>query len=189
VYNSDKIQQILSSPEGKKFLDYISPIYDEAYIALWIFQAVGLQFDDLETWTEDFIKQVVPQTATWSLPYWEAEYKIPANPSLSITQRRNTLIAKLRTRMPVNPYRIALIAKTICGCSCRVVENTAKNTFQLYISAPGSTGIDEAAIKTAVRQLKPRLICEIKYEQFVSSNLYAAFAYSEGVIFTGKQVN
>ena len=190
MHNSDLIQQILTSPEGKKALEFISPIYDNSYHALWYLQSIGLQLDDMQSWVEDLWLQVSPQTATWGLMYWEAEYGIPTNPELPILERRNTLLATVRQRAPMNPWRIASIASAACGLSCRVDENTDINTFDIYISALGSIGIDEDAIKRAIRRAKPaHLVARIKYEQGVQSSFYPAFVSQKAVIVTGRQVN
>ena len=109
------ITEILTSPQGKKALESISPIYDEAYVALWILQAIGLRLDDIVDRSDGLWKEIIPQTATWSLPYWESEYGIPTNPDLSITQRRNTLLATIRTRAPMNPWKVAQIAQNASG--------------------------------------------------------------------------
>jgi uncharacterized protein YmfQ (DUF2313 family) len=188
--NSEKIQEILTSTEGQKIIDYISPIYDDAYVALWLLQVAGLQLDEMAGWMDDLWSEIIPQTTKLLISYWEAEYGIQTDKSLSILQRRNTLLAKIRTRAPINPYRMRKIVAAICGLPTRIEENVAKNTFHVYISALGKTGIDETAIQYAVNKIKPaHLIYEIKYEQGVESSFYAAFVTNEGVIFTGKQVN
>lgn len=188
--DSEQIREILTSPQGRKILDYISPIYDEAYTALWILQAIGISLDDIVNWSEGLWKEIIPQTATWSMPYWESEYGVPTNPNLSITQRRNTLLTAIRTRAPMNPWKIAQIAQSVSGVPCRVKENTAKNTFQIYVSAISSESIDENAVRKAVTRAKPsHLIFEIKYEQGALSTLYAYMAAQTARKITIRQVN
>lgn len=188
--HSDMITEILTSPQGKKALESISPIYDEAYVALWILQAIGLRLDDIVNWSDGLWKEIIPQTATWSLPYWESEYGIPTNPNLSITQRRSTLLATIRTRAPMNPWKVAQIAQNASGVPCRVVENTAKNTFRIYVSAISSEDIDENAVRKAVTKAKPsHLIFEIRYEQGALSTLYACMAAHTARRVTIRQVN
>lgn len=188
--DSEKIREILTSEQGRKILDYISPIYDEAYVALWLLQAIGLRLDDIVNWSDDLWKEIIPQTAVWSLPYWESEYGIPTNPNLSITQRRNTLLAAIRTRAPMNPWKIAQIASNASGVPCRVEENTAKNTFRIYLSAISSPDINENLVRTAVTRAKPsHLIFEIKYEQGASSTLYACMVSHTARKVTLRQVN
>jgi len=194
VRNSKSIQQILTSPEGQKLLSYISPIYDDAYRGLWVLQSQGQQLDDLLNWANMVKEQIMPQTAqtssTEGLDYWENEYGIYTDKTKTIKQRRDVLLAKIRTRGAMNPYKLAQIASAACGVSCRIVENTAKNTFDIYVTALNETGINTVALNTAVNKAKlSHLIFRIKYEQGVETSLYPAIFMYQSQKFTIGQVN
>lgn len=189
-HSSDQINAILTSPEGKKIIDYVSPIYDEAYVALWLFQTMGIELDEMQGWVKSLWQEIVPQTTLLLLYCWEKEYGIPTDTTLPLLQRRNTLLARIRNRAPINPHRLRTIVTAVCGLPSRIAENVAKNTFHIYISALGSEGVDEAAVKHAVDKIKPaHLFYQIKYEQGVQSNLFAVFTTHKAVTFVGKQVN
>ena len=34
---------IITSPTAEKMLKRVSPIYDDSYVGLWIFQAIGIE--------------------------------------------------------------------------------------------------------------------------------------------------
>lgn len=108
-YTSKYIEEILTSPSAQRGLDYITPIYHDAYVALWLMQAIGLETDDFLQWVEEFQNQIIPQTATWSLPYWEEEYGIPANQDLPIEERQQAVLLAVRTRAPMNPKKLTHI--------------------------------------------------------------------------------
>lgn len=185
------MDNILTSPEGKKIKEYISPIYDEAYIAQWILQTIGVELDDLRKWVEEYWNQIVPQTATWGLPYWESEYGIPTDSTKTNQQRRNELQVKIHTRTPMNPWRLAqIVSNATGGLKCRIVENTAKNTFQIWITAFNDVQINEEELKKIVNKYKPaHLVFEIMYENGDEAAIYPAAIVRTGGEITIRQVN
>lgn len=129
-YTSKYIEEILTSPSAKRGLNYITPIYQEAYNALWIMQAMGLQTDIIIKWIEEYIQQILPQTTTWLLPYFEEEYGIPVNTALSIEERRKNLLIAIRIRAPMNPTKFAFVLSSLTGIEdIHIKENISKNAF------------------------------------------------------------
>ena len=111
-YISEKMKEILSSSTAQRMMDYVSPVYEDAYTALHLFNSIGLELDDIVQWCAEYVEQVVPQTATWALPYYEQEYGLPSNTE-DITKRRETLLVKIRTRAPVTPYKLMQVVKAV----------------------------------------------------------------------------
>ena len=184
------MNEILNSPSGKRCKEYISPIYEESIYGKWLLQAIGVVLDELNTWINEYCLQIVPQSATWGLEYYEKEYKIPVDLNASINSRRNAVILKMQTRLPMNPVRFEKITSQAAGVSCRVVENTAKNTFEIWLSAIGQESINIELLKQVIAKAKPtHLLCEIKYEQGAESKMnFAAMVGISGSI-TIRQVN
>lgn len=132
-YKTELMEQILTSREAQIIIDYVSPIYGESYIGLWLFQVIGAELDDMHDWSEDFYNQVTPQTATWALDYWEKEYDIVPEADWDLEQRRQNIISKMKYRAPMNPNKIEDLASAILGVPVDIVENTGKNTFSVYV--------------------------------------------------------
>ena len=133
-YTSKYIEEILTSPSARRGLDYITPIYQNAYVALWLMQAIGLETDDFLQWAEEFQDQIIPQTATWSLPYWEDEYGIPTNENLPIEERQRAVLLAVRTRAPMNPKKLAhILSLSVSLAKVDIQENIAKNTFSVVV--------------------------------------------------------
>ncbi len=132
-YTSKTIEQIITSPAAKRGLDYITPIYGEAYTALWLMQAIGLQTDLFIKWIEEYKKQILPQSADWGLNYFEEEYNIPLNNALTIEQRRKNVILAMTARAPMNPAKLAYILSLATEGEINIRENTNKNTFCIEI--------------------------------------------------------
>lgn len=132
-YRTETLEQILKSPEARKIIDYLSPIYGEAYAVLWILQAVGVILDESDSFPETFLLQVTPHTATWSLSFWEKEYNIVPSPSWGIEQRQKNVMATINYRAPLNPKKIENMVSSIINLPVEMIENTGKNKFTVKI--------------------------------------------------------
>lgn len=133
-YTSKKIEEILTSPAAKRGLDYITPIYQEAKNALWLMQAMGLQTDLIIKWVEEYKDQLLPQTATWMLSYFEEEYGIISNPAISPEERQRNLLLSIRTRAPMNPAKLENLLAIAANIErVRIEENTGKNAFSVIM--------------------------------------------------------
>lgn len=172
MYETELMREILKSQMAQKMIQEISPRYGSAYNFLWLMQVIGDEWDEMLEWAESFEKQVIPQTATWALEWWEKQYNIIPNPTWSIERRRENIIAVINSRGPMNPTKLAKMAAVASGFDARIVENTGKNRFALYISAmPDEVNEDE--VKAALKPAKPaRLIYDILYEIAVKGTLY-----------------
>jgi Uncharacterized protein conserved in bacteria (DUF2313). len=202
-YSTDQMKAILKSSEAKQIIDYVSPIYGEAYAALWLFQTIGIELDDLRSWADVPDKLVIPQTeevkslvyqafpqaANWSLPFWESLYQIAPNSKLTITQRQNNLLLKKLQRAPVNPYTMESVVEAASGVPTKVTERISPNTFKIQmIALPTNVNVDK--VNTAVNNIKPaHLSYKIEFVQGTETTLYAGMFLSVLKKFTIGQVN
>ena len=178
MYETELMREILKSPMAQKMVQQISHRYGKAYVFLWLMQVTGMEWDDLSKWVEEIKLQIVPQTATWSLEYWERQYRITPDPSWSDDQRRQNIMRKRTGRTPANPAKIKRVVESITGLPARIVENTGKNHFTIYISG-FPEDIDENAVRTTLRKIIPaRLIFTIAFEAFTKSQTYTAGSIS-----------
>ena len=90
-YKTELMEQILTSESAKRMIDYVSPIYGESRIGLWLFQVIGLELDDVQEICEDIYDQMFISRATWSLLYWEKAYGITPLSDQTIEQRRQQI--------------------------------------------------------------------------------------------------
>ena len=93
---------------AKDMLSMISPIYDRSYVGKWIFQVMAASMELARETVEDMKNQAFPETATWSLPWWEERYGITGNEGKSLEERRRPIVQKRNTKRPMN--RIVLQA-------------------------------------------------------------------------------
>jgi hypothetical protein len=153
-YTSEYIQKILKSPSAQRAIDYIAPIYANAYAALWLMEVIGEETDLIVNWIDDYLEQVLPQTATWLLPYWEEEYGITPNDALTIEQRRNALLAVIRTRSPINPKKLESIVSLGTGLDVNIIENLTKYSFGVVFNGISGLGYSKKA-RDIIDRLKP----------------------------------
>lgn len=152
MYRTELMEEILTSPMAQKIIQLVSPIYGEAYTVLWLYQAIGTILDKMDEWTGSLQDQVLPQTATWSIPYWEQQYGITSDPRLSTEQRRINILQRCRNKGQINPKRMEDILTTISGYATEITENVAKNTFLITINGYIA---DLTQVKEAIREMKP----------------------------------
>ena len=131
---------------AKEMMEMISPIYDDSYVMKWIMEVIGRPLSKAEDIVDELVKEAFPETCTWTIEYWEDQYNIPHNRSLTIQQRRDQLIQKLNYRRPMNPVRICQLIAVVTGTKVELIENVAKNTFEIDI-------LDDDADVTAVQKL------------------------------------
>src|SRR5690606_22380729 len=103
---------MITSPKGRKFLGYISPIYEQSVIMQAVMEAIGAEWDDIDRLTDEVFAQLFPQTATWGIVYWERLVGIPRNDSLSIGQRRERVLTRMQTRWPMTKERMEQLVRT-----------------------------------------------------------------------------
>lgn len=133
-YQTELMRAILTSKKGQTMVDYVSPIYGDSYVGLWMFQAQGTVLGEIYDIADSLRYETTPALTDLLLDYWEAHYGIPTDTSLTKQQRRDRLIAKILDRGPCNPVRLsAAISAALGGVEVDITENVAKNTFLVNI--------------------------------------------------------
>ena len=169
---------ILTSEEAQLIIDYMSPIYGEARVFLWLLQAIGTALDEANTCRDDFDAQSQIATATWSLPYYEDEYGIVTNSTLSDEQRRKNIFSAIRFKVPLNPYKVSMILSAVGGTKVTIEENTGKNRFTVhtdYTDLP-------AEMEKFINMAKPaHTICDFEIEGLVTTKVKVSKARQEAI--------
>lgn len=176
-YSSERIEEILKSDKAQEILGWFPPVYSDAYVFLWLLEEVGMSLSRLEQWAREFAEQVMPQTATWSLPYWEERYGILPDEKLSLSQRRNQIVNRRRTRAPMPPAKAIEIVENLTGVDVRIEENTGKNKFTVMFGDVVPQDVI-AAVRRELNILKPahliyEIVTSIFYEMVTARYLAA----------------
>lgn len=161
-YQTDLMKEILKSLAAQRMVDNVTPIYGDSYYGLWLFEIMGLEIDKVKDFLEDMYEELFPETATWSIPYWEKAFGISGTEGKPQEQRRQQILLK-RQKLPMNPARMKQILEGIAGVEVMVTEHAAKNT--LLITLLGTVkNLDD--IKKLVEEIKPaHIFCEIKISE------------------------
>lgn len=168
---TELMEQILTSTEAQKIIDYLSPIYGEAYVFLWMLQSIGVALDEGETAIAEYMKQVTPSTATWTLKYWENQYGIIPDPEWTTQQRQENIKAAMRYRAPINPAKIEDTLSNILGKEVDILENTAKNKFSIYVKGYVDDNLRKKAVDAVDRAKPAHLIYELVVSDFVEVDI------------------
>lgn len=139
---------------AKRMMTRISPIYDNSYVAKWIFEVMGTEIESVRSKYDELRLQAFPETATWGLAYWEQKYGIPVNESLDIETRRKNIISRMGYRAPANPCRIEKVVESICGRPTTVIENVEPYTFEVIIGE-GDTVFNYPEVIRRLKKIKP----------------------------------
>lgn len=148
---------IIRSPTAETMLRMVTQgFYDKSYIALWIFEVIGREYDDMAEWSQEIKREIFIPTCTWSIGLWEWVYGISSNPQLTIEQRRAQIMAQKLRRPPINPAQVEGIISAFTGCPVRVTDPIKPYTFALEIDESNAKSpVDYAAARKLLNEIKP----------------------------------
>lgn len=175
-YRTELMEQILTSKQAQLFIDKMSPIYGKAYTFLWILQSICVVLDDVMDLPEELQKQVTPQTATWTLDFWEKEYGIVTDLSKTIEQRQQSLTKIIRANARNNPRTLEDLIQAITGYQTEIIENVSKNKFRIKVYGYVE---DTSGIIKIIEKRKP---AHLIYELAVGETLDTEVSMYNGVV-------
>lgn len=165
---TDLMRSILTDAMAQEIIDYVSPIYGNSYVGLWMFEAIGTVLGEVNDICTALMSETTPATSTLLLDYWEAHYGLPQGGGLRVNQRRSRIIRKIHSRGPCNPITLATaVSAALGGIQVDIEERVAKNTFAviLYEVVP-----DLTPAKEVLERMKPaHLIYEIRMTSSTTS--------------------
>lgn len=147
------LENFPTSPSAQEMLGYVSEeFYAKSYVAKWLYQVMGLEWDEVWTIIESLPEQAFPETATWGLMYHEMKYGLPVRESLTDAERRRLIYQHRDLKKPMNPWGMEQIIQSLTGLTAHVKDSNddsdiPANTFVLELEV-GYSGADlTAAIK------------------------------------------
>lgn len=154
-----EFDSIIQSPEAATFLDMVTEgFYNNSYTALWMFEVMGREWDEMKTWAEGLRYEINPQTCTWSIAIWEWIYGIETDETLPLETRRQRILAKAAGKKSANPETIRRSVAAFLGVAASEVEVNdfvKPYSFEVVIHLDGTEPFSFADIHASVREIKP----------------------------------
>ena len=175
----DLVKQILRSPEAQRMKRMVtSGFYDRSRIGLWLYEAMGREYEEMGTWAQSLRLEAFPQTCTWSIAIWEWVYGIEPDDALPLSYRRQRIWAKVLQKPPINPARVEEALSLLTGCPVCVTENIAPYTFMVEVDESDTAANHDAVLRT-IREIKPsHLTAEVRS---VVKHTFEIKSYDAGV--------
>lgn len=148
-------ETIISSETACRMLDRISPIYDNSYVGLWMFEAIGLEYDKAWYIVRTLPDQLFPETVTWAIELWERRYGIIPQQSQTLEERRAAILAARTIPAPFTPSVLEKFIYNLTGRASEIVSYVRPYTFGVYIdNTEGMRDSDLAAIISYINKNK-----------------------------------
>ena len=179
---TELMRSILTNETAQRMIDFVSPIYGNSYVGLWLFQAIGVALSDICAISEQLRYETNACTADLLLDYWERQYGLPTDSSLTKEQRRDRIITKKQSRGPCNPERLAAAVSTsLGGAKAAIEENVDQNTFMVHIQ---DVVMSVAPAVSVVSRRKPAhliygIIVDVPYETTADVKTAVNVSYEE----------
>ena len=148
-----------TSASAKRMIGSVSEeFYAKSYVAKWLYQVMGLEWDAVWEIIESIPEQAFVETATWGLMYHEMKWGLPVRENLDYATRRRLIYEKRDVKKPMNPWAMERIIYDMTGRASRVMDShdnpaIPPNTFVAEIES-AETDIDICAVLRKIRELK-----------------------------------
>lgn len=175
---SDTLREdIITSAAADRMLERTSPIYDDSYIGLWMFEAIGRAYDGLWEAIDTLPEQLFPDTATWALELWERRYGITPAAGATLEERRSAVIIAWK-RTVRSHDRIETWLSEQTGGTASITDYIDAFTFAIEIDC--YLGLSAADLGKVIRYINRRKPSHMSYRLFFNSRrslaLYSGLA-------------
>ena len=152
-----------TSESAKRQISYVSErFYENSYVGKWLFQVMGMEYDEARKLVEELPGQMFPETATWGLKYHELKWQLPVRENLSYEERRKLIYQKRDVKTPMTPYHMERYLESITGLKVHVADVHDLGEFSNGFSHPnmfrvtiiGDSTLDLAAVKNIIDRHK-----------------------------------
>lgn len=184
-----------TSESAKRQLSYVSEgFYEKSYVGKWLFQVMGMEYDEARKLVEELPDQMFPETATWGLKYHELKWQLPVRENLPYEERRKLIYQKRDIKTPMTPYRMERYLESMTGLKVHVADVHDLGKFSNGFSHPnmfsvtiiGDSDLDLAEIKRILDRHKQS---HTAYTIEVLENCYEVLQYVyEAIMLQTKKI-
>lgn len=170
---------IITTKTSERLLNRVSPIYDDSYVGLWLYEIMGREFQNVWDIMDTIPQQFFPETATWALPFWERRYGLETDESLPIQTRRERIIEMRDKERWFGNYRLETWLAERSGGAVTVIDHIDTFMFGIRIESETrlSPNFDQHEAVRYINQRKPsHLSYKLQYHAIKKIDLYAGIA-------------
>ena len=149
------IDNLPVSEAGKRMLKRVSPIYSNSYVAKWLNQVMGSEWDKARELLLSLREQLFTETVTWGIKYQEHKYSITPDENLTLQERRVRLKRKKPHHLPISPGQLEKYIADGWGLKVNVDETYRAGHIKLTFDAEATTDILRKSIITDFKRIKP----------------------------------
>ena len=161
--SSFDIERFPTSDTAQRMLSRVSPIYENSYIVKWLYEIMGVEFDEARKIIQELGDQMFTQTVTWGIAYQEHKYSIEPDESLSLEERRARLYRKKTAGAPVSPRRLEKYIADLWGITVDLDETYASGRFLISILKDDKGNLREM-LKDLREQAPSHLVWALLYK-------------------------
>lgn len=152
-----ELENFPTSESAKQMMETVTQgFYDKSYVAKWLFQVMGIEWDKVKKIVEELPEQIFPQTVTWALEYQEQKYNIKGIGNEE--ERRKALIKKVTVTLPFNPENVSDSLSKLTGLPKRkiIIEEYPKEIrFVIVFDRVEKEDVDLDYITNYLIPIKP----------------------------------
>ena len=150
------MRTILTNETAQEIIDWVSQLYGESYVGLWVYQVLGIILGEIRAMGEQLRQEVRPSTAELTLDQWELLYGLTNGSELTTAQRQDRLLERKLRRVPMNPDRLERLVQAMTGCKAEVTENVAPYVFAVRVFYDNAApGFDIRPVIGRIREVRP----------------------------------
>lgn len=157
------LENFPTSSSALRMLDDVSTgFYENSYVGKWLYQVMGLEYDDAFRLAEALPDQFFPETATWGLRYHEEKWGLLVRESLDYEERRKLIYQKRDYRAPMTPYRMETYLRNATGFETHIsdchdpggdgYQPMHPNIFRVVFEGEGTLDVRKA--KELIKKIK-----------------------------------
>ena len=161
--SSFDIERFPTSDTAQRMLSRVSPVYENSYVVKWLYEVMGIEFDEARKIVQELGDQMFTQTITWGITYQEHKYSIEPDESLSLEERRARLYRKKTAGTPVSPRRLEKYIADLWGITVDLDETYAPGRFLITILKDDKGNLREM-LKDLREQAPSHLVWALLYK-------------------------
>jgi hypothetical protein len=163
----------------------LQPFQRKSEVYRELFESEGVQFDNRDSAIADLKLQLSIDTATWSMPIYEKELKIPTDPAKPISERRSVIKSKMRGTGQVDASLIKLVADSYSNGDVDVsFDGTIRITFTSVVGVPPNM----QDLQDAIEEIKPAHLAVLYVFLYNTWNQISTKTWGELESYTWEQV-